>query len=251
MVTVEMRLVVDPKRTSLVFAAIVVLLTLASLVGGARRFVEGQDNLAALIVQFCWSYFRTQREANIPTWYQSSTLLLCSLLLATIASGSRRLGQPYAGHWRFLGAVFLLLSVDEATEIHEGVGNLVRRAVDTSGPLAYAWVIPYGVFTAVLAVACLGFLMYLPRRTRRLFLLAGGGCIGAAVGLEMVQAVLDRGPYLLARVISPVVANLEETLEMATIVLFLYALLSYIASYLPQLQLSAAEPGIADGEDAR
>lgn len=68
MVPVEMRLVVDPKRTSLLLAAIVALLTLASIVGGARRFVEGQDNLAALIVQFCWSYFRTQREANIPTW---------------------------------------------------------------------------------------------------------------------------------------------------------------------------------------
>ncbi len=67
----------------------------------------------------------------------------------------------------------------------------------------------------------------------------------------MVQAVLDRGPYLLARVISPVVANIEETLEMATIVLFLYALLSCIASHLPQLQLSAAEPGIAEGEEAR
>lgn len=56
---------------------------------------------------------------------------------------------------------------------------------------------------------------------------------------------------MLARVISPVVANIEETLEMATIVLFLYALLSCIASHLPQLQLSAAEPGIAEGEEAR
>ena len=246
----EMRLVVDPKRTALVLAAIVTLLSLASLVGGARRFVEGQDTVVALIVRFCWSYFRTQREANIPTWYQSSALLLCSLLLATIASGRKRLGQPYAGHWWFLAALFVFLSVDEAAEIHEGVGNLVRRAVDTGGPLAYAWVIPYGVFAVVLAVAYLRFLAHLPHRIRRLFLLAGGGYIGAAIGVEMAQAVLDQGPYLLARVISPVAANIEETLEMAAIVLFVYALLSYIASQLPQLRLSAAESGAADREDS-
>lgn len=246
----EIRLVLNPKRTSLILAAVVALLSLASLVGGARRFVEEQDTVVAVVVRLCWSYFRTQREANIPTWYQSSALLLCSLLLATIASGSKRLGRPYAGHWGFLGAVFLFLSVDEAAEIHEGVNNLVRRAVDPGGPLAYAWVIPYGILAAALGIAYIGFLSHLPRRTRRLFLLAGGGYVGAAVGVEMAQAVLDQGPYLMARVASPVAANVEETLEMAAVVLFIYALLSYIASRLPQLRLSAGEPAIADWEDA-
>ena len=242
---VELRLVVNPRRTALILAAIVGLLSLASLVGGARRFFEGQDTALALGVRFCWAYFRTQRENNIPTWYQSSALLLCSLLLATIASGQKRLGQPYVRHWRFLAAVFLFLSVDEAAQIHEGVGNLVRRVIDTSGSLAYAWVIPYGILVAVLAVAYLGFLAHLPRRIRRLFVLAGGGYVGAAVGVEMVQAVLDRGPYRLARVASPVAANIEETTEMAAIVLFVYALLSYIASHLPQVHLYVGDADTA------
>ncbi len=237
----NIKIVIHPRRTSLVLAAIVGLLALASIVGGARRFVEGQDGILALIVGFCWSFFRTQTENNIPTWYQSSALLLCALLLGAIAWGTKRLGRPYVGHWKFLAAVFLFLSVDEAVEIHEAVSIALRRVIDTGGPFRYVWVIPYGIFAAVLGVAYLGFLARLPRRTRRLFLLAGGGYVGAAVGVEMVQAVLDRGPYLFARVASPIAANVEEALEMAAIVLFVYALLSYIALYLPQLQISVAD----------
>lgn len=63
---------------------------------------------------------------------------------------------------------------------------------------------------------------------RALFVLAGGMCVGGALGMELIGGKVwgdygrDSGVYAL-------VNTVEEVLEMAGAIIFLYALLTYLA----------------------
>jgi len=88
----------------------------------------------------------------------------------------------------------------------------------------------------VTGLAYLKFLLHLPRKTRDLFLLAGSIYVGGALGMEMVcgyyaDAVGQRN------LIYGLMASVEEILEMVGVIVFIYALLSYIGSYLENIDL--------------
>jgi hypothetical protein len=121
--------------------------------------------------------FSLSYEANLPTWYASSLLLGCALLLSAIAreAGSRR------GHWIGLAAGFGFMSLDEAIEIHEHLGGRFGGA----GLLHFDWVIPATGLVAVLGVLYLPFLGDLPPRRRRQFVIAGAIYVGGAVGADL------------------------------------------------------------------
>lgn len=158
-------------------------------------------------------------EANLPTWYASSVLLACGLLLGAIAADVAARGGPRRFHWIGLAAGFFFMSLDEAIEIHEHLGGLVG----TGGPLYFDWVIPAGILVAVLAMLYLPFLRELPARRRRQFVIAGAVYLGGAIGAELPlgwwtdRAGTDNPTYAM-------IDWVEETLELAGASLFLLAL---------------------------
>jgi hypothetical protein len=76
--------------------------------------------------------FDLDREANIPTWYQSALLLLCCALSAAIGRLSN-FGAGVRGRWLLMAALFLCLSIDEAAVIHEMLVTPMRLVFHTSG----------------------------------------------------------------------------------------------------------------------
>src|SRR5262245_8048616 len=82
-------------------------------------------------------------EANVPTWYSSSLLLLCALVAGSIALKR----PPWHRHWWGITGVLAWMSLDEAAEIHEHLGG----HIDTSGVLYFDWVIPAAAIVVVLA----------------------------------------------------------------------------------------------------
>ncbi|MEG4491040.1 hypothetical protein [Microcoleus sp. D3_18_C4] len=183
------------------------------------------------------SLFNLDREINYPSWYSSFTLLFCAILLGIIASAKKKQGDRYFGHWKALALMFVFFSLDEILSLHEIlIINDLRKALNLGGIFYFIWVIPGAIFVGVTALAYLKFLRHLPRKTRDFFLLAGSIYVGGALGMEMVtgyyaDAVTKRN------LIYGLMVCVEEILEMVGVIVFIYALLSYIGSHLETIDL--------------
>lgn len=90
--------------------------------------------------------FSVDREANVPTWFSSSMLLLCSLLLFLVAEIKKSYHEKYISHWFILTLVFLGLSLDEAAIIHEMSIKPIEKAFHTRGLLRFGWIVPAAIF---------------------------------------------------------------------------------------------------------
>lgn len=209
----------------------ILLLTLAYLAGQFSNHYLNHDTLFGFVPKF-----DLNRENNIPTWYSTVTILLCSILLGTIAAVKTKEKDPYAPHWRMLSLVFLLMSVDEAASIHEWTTMPWRTAFNTSGLLYYAWVIPGAIFALMIGLSYLSFLRNLPPDTRRLFVTAGVIYIGGVIGMEMVEGYYDT-QYGTQNMGYALIVMVEELLEMLGILVFLYALMSHLRLYAGGLEV--------------
>jgi hypothetical protein len=202
--------------------------------GGLAAFVRvvPGDRVRAHLVRM----FDLDTEANIPTWYSSSTLLLCAGLLTVIFLSKRRVRDPAARNWGWLAAVFLCLSLDEAAAIHEQAGYFFRDRLHAGGLLHFAWVIPGAILVAVFVLSFRKFLRDLPLDTRVRFVVAGAVYVGGALGLELVEGAVFESAGKNA--VFHVLVLVEETLEMVGVLIFMDALLRYMESQLPPLTLS-------------
>ena len=218
-----MEIRIEPKRVALFFGLVVTFFSLAHVAGLFSRFVLGHDTVFGLV-----DLFDLNSEKNLPTFYASASLLFCGGLLALLAV--LRWPNREWLFWAFLAVVFAFLSYDEAVEIHEGLIEPLQAAWNTSGYLRYAWIIPYGGFALILLVSSTWVLRSLPRRSIALFLLAGGVYVLGAIGLEMLSG--NQAEIGGKDVIFEIYSLFEEVLEMAGIVVFIYALLDTIAGQL-------------------
>jgi len=116
-------------------------------------------------------------EGNLPTWYATVLLWSAALGLARIAANEASAERP---HWWGLAAVFALMSLDEAVELHESLGGAAL-----SGVLYFSWVIPGALLTALFAWTYWGFWRRLPVPTRRGFAVAAALYVGGALGMEL------------------------------------------------------------------
>ncbi len=177
--------------------------------------------------------FLLDEEANVPTWYSSSVLLMSSALLAVIAYSTRRVRGRFVGHWAVLSVIFLALSVDEEAALHEGAIRL-RETFGLGGIFYYAWVIPGLIFVAVVGVAFLRFLFSLPSRSRALVVASGLIFLSGALGVEMVGGVRAE-IYGKNNLIQDLLTTGEELLEMSGSALFVYTLIDYIRRHVGPL----------------
>jgi hypothetical protein len=115
----------------------------------------------------------------------------------------------------------------------------------TSGLLYYSWVIPAIVFAVVTFLCYLRFLAHLPKRMKRLLFAAGSIFVMGAIGMEMLSSRLQ-SPYGWRnwetipdsiKIIIGLQTAVEELFEMIGVVIFVYALLSYVSSYVGEITL--------------
>ena len=191
--------------------------------------------------------FSLAGEQNVPTWYASGALLLSGALFSLVAHAKRAARDPYATHWQGLGVIFVVLSVDEAAALHDGLNTLAAALSLGSGAGIFRWGWVLFAMAAVVAVglAYLRFFLALPPRFRRLFFSAAALFVGGAVGCEMLGAAQWRDDAGWQSLSYALTSSLEETLEMCGIAVLVYALLSYITTTLPTLSIrfqGAAHP---------
>ena len=190
-------------------------------------------------VQILVHFFDFNEEDNIPTFFSVLLLLLASSLLLIIAKLEPI--HKMARRWLFLSAIFLFLSLDESISIHERFSNLTNNVyhIDTSmgGYLHYSWVVPYALGLIILTVIYAPFIWQLPPFIRTFFVLSGCVFVTGAMGLEIIEAHYSvlHGVHNLHYAL---LYTLEEVMEMSGVVLFIYALLTYIAQKHGEIKLS-------------
>jgi hypothetical protein len=225
-------LYLSPRKLALILVVIVTGLLLGGVATQYIKYVYGYDSQLGLV-----RLFNLGGENNLPAWYSSVMLLLSSGVLGIIGLHHRREANLYGWHWLALALIFLGLSVDEAASIHERMGDpLVHRWLEAIGYLdsallviGTAWVLAGVLFAVIVFLLFWRFLQDLPLATKALFLIAGALYIAGAIGLEAVggQYLAHHGGNTLTY--SMMVA-VEEGLEMFGVVVFLYALMLYMAT---------------------
>ena len=230
-----MTLTISPRRVARVLTFIVLCLTFASIAAQFSMYRLGYDDPLEIL----W-LFDVDSESNIPTWYASSTLLLCSILLASIAYAKKIDSDRYFLHWGVLSIIFLYLSMDEAASIHEIADDPLRSALNASGFLYFTWVVLGAAFVLIFVLVYLRFLADLPVRTRHLLLVAGMLYVGGAIGMELVGGRYA-DLYGMQNFVYALIATVEEFLEMAGVVVFIFALLSYMSSHLKDVKVHVGD----------
>jgi hypothetical protein len=216
------QLLFNPQSLKRALVILVAMISVLGMVAEIAYDLNGRNDLWELR-----HFTSLSHEENLPTWVASCMLFCCAVLLALIARDSvinhglnqARPGAAFTRHWYGLAAIFLYISLDETSQIHEN-----WHWIDTDVSVLYfSWVIPAAVITLVIGLAYLRFLFHLPANTRKRVLLAAVLFVGGALGMELPlgywtdQAGASNLGYGL-------IDWLEETLELAGTALFLYAL---------------------------
>ena len=157
--------------------------------------------------------FYVDEENNLPTWFSGFLLSIVAACVWLCARRKRSDRDSWQVHWYALAFGFLLLSLDEIAGLHETINSLIDMN----------WAIPGGILTVGIGLSFVQFLRKLPFSTGMLFLVSGALYVGGAVGMELVGAPID-ADTLSYNLITAV----EEGLEMAGALLFLYSLLRYM-----------------------
>jgi hypothetical protein len=235
----DIAILVSAKRCAIALGLVTGLIVAASVGASFLSFVPIHDPLLAHLrdtaVRLTW----LDQECNVPSWYSASLLLGCAVLLAIIAAAHRQQRDGNPGRWLILSLIFLLLSLDETAQLHELSITPLRQGFHATGFFYYPWIILGGIAVTLFVVSYLSFLARLPQRTRRLFILAGALFVGGALGVEAIsgeQASLHGEHNATYHAITTV----EESLEMAGVVVFIYALLDYISRQFTSLRVHVA-----------
>lgn len=220
-------LAIDPGRVTGTLAAFAAMLVALSIVGQVIFFTTGHDTAMGFI-----PFFHVGTELNLTTYFSALMLLGSGLLLGAIGWQEAKSGGDYARHWMALATLFVLLSVDEITTIHERLIIPVRDLLDTTGILYFAWVIPYVLLVVIVGIVFLRFLLALPRTTRRYFVAAAIVFVGGALGMELLGG-LHYEEYGDQTPTYQTLIHIEESLEMAGVIVFIHGLLLHLASHAP------------------
>ena len=183
--------------------------------------------------------FKFDAEKNIPTFYSSIAILFAGILLSLIYSKRKEEKLPYRS-WLFLSIIFIFLSIDEISSIHERLIIPLRHLFRTSDFLYFAWVIPYGLALLVFVIAYSRFWYKLPGNIRGLFLLSGTIYVSGALGFELIGGKYA-DTYGTDNIIYAIITTCEELLEMLGIAVFIYTLFTYIVREFDSLEINVGK----------
>jgi hypothetical protein len=226
---------------TLLLGAMSFVLVLLSIGGQFSKFILGHTFLKGFA-----PLFYVDMEQNIPTYFSVLLILLAAFLLTVIAilNGKQRI--PHGSKWMILSFGFLIMAYDEAFQVHERlnlpVGTLLGDG--TLGVFFFPWVIPGIVLVFVVGLFYSRFLLNLPSTTRFRFLMAATLYLGGAIGVELIgsrHAELhgyENWTYSM-------IATLEESLEMAGLVVFIWGLLTYCADNYKKARFRFSAPQAA------
>ncbi len=229
-----------PSAVARALGAAALLVVLLSTAFQAVKYLTGHNELMGLL-----AFTYVDDEQNLPTLFSVLLLALASLCLVFACVLARKQKSPDSWRWALLALGFLYLAFDEGLSLHEKLGPMIRavlgRGEESESSTTYWWI--RGLVAAgVLMLLFWGFLRRLPARTRFHFLLGGAlYLVGAVVldilGIKWADAHTEHNPtYVL-------LATVEESLEMAGVIVLIYGVLAYIAESCGEVRFQLGKSG--------
>jgi|CXWL01.1.fsa_nt_gi hypothetical protein len=225
------RVLLAPGMVAGILVLLAVILIFAS---SAALFADYLTGHTSGIVRKAVKLFYVDLELNVPTFFSTVLLLCTSAILGTICFLDTRWSRSRAVYWAVLSVGFLFMAFDEAVAVHERLIEPMRSVLgeENLGVVYYAWVVPASVLVLLLGSFFIRFLLNLPAKTRRHFLLAAILYVGGAIGLEFAEGS-HAEIHGMDNVVYIALATVEEFLEMLGIIVFIRALLRHLAETFP------------------
>lgn len=223
-------------RLLIAIAALLVVLSVASQLA-LRAFDWHPERV---IVQ----WVNLDRERNLPTTFQTLLFLGNSLTLAGIALLQRLESDRWWRHWLGLAILTALLGWDEITEIHERFIDPLRSAFAWDGLLFFGWIVPAAAAVVLVGIIYLRFLIALDPWLRNRLFAAALLFVGGALGMESVGGWYYDRIDQSTDMIYVTLTTIEESLEMAGLILLLSTLLSRFSALLASARITiSGDPG--------
>jgi hypothetical protein len=185
--------------------------------------------------------FDINKERTFPTFFQGILLMIPCFLLALTAALEKKSATRAVGGWTFLSALFLFLASDEIVCIHERIRDWIvdgAQLINHTNPWMKSmgetffptWVILYLPMALLVFILLYKWFSKLPAATRFYFLLAGAFYVLGAAGSEIFQYFYLKSENDFSTFGYEVYSVTEEGLEMAGVIIFIWALLDYMAN---------------------
>jgi hypothetical protein len=171
--------------------------------------------------------FDLDQEKNLPTFFSTLLAILASGLLLVIGLARRQMARPWK-MWASLSVVFLLVGLDEFIGMHEELSEPLRDLLDTQGLLYFAWILPYGLLVMLLAGIYGHFVFEMPIHIRNGLLLSAMVFLAGALDFEMLGDQFLEYRQLAESPLYGALTTMEESLEMAGMIIFIHTLIRYI-----------------------
>ena len=234
---------VKPVKIAFSLLAVSFVVMLLSLLGQRFRFFGGYSLSGPVQEYFLDTFifeFFINNEGNIATFWNSMLLLLTSILAFTLASAKFAQKDGYRYEWLLLGAVFLYLSMDESSVIHEKFSVLLKNMPDVNGWAHYKWLYAGAGAVLLLTIMFIRFYLHLDLRNKILFPVSMALYLFGAFGGELLSGHYAQGhgtkniPYVL-------MTHGEELGEHIGLILMIFTLLSYLLVNYSKIKFAFAE----------
>ncbi len=222
----------NPSAIARILGAVAFFLLLASIGGQFAKYVLGHDTVYGLV-----NLFDINREHNIPTFFAALLMLFAALLLAVISLLSREQRASHVLKWTVLSFGFVFMAFDELFQVHERFTGPVRALLGNGnlGVFYFAWVIPGIALVLGLALFFRKFLLDLTAKTSRRFTMAATIYIAGIIGVELIGGRYAE-LHSVQNLTYNMIVSIEEGLEMAGLIIFIWALLRHCADYYKEVR---------------
>lgn len=233
--TRPVEIAINLPQIALFLGATVALCAVGHIVVHALSFLFNITNTPYVGI---FLFFSMGQESNLPTYISALNLLVAGALCGIISAYELNQRGRVNWHWLGLAAGLVLMSVDEAAKIHEGiVGVFIQMAIGRgTGIFYYVWYLAYIPIVIIIGFLYFPFLRRLPVRYSFRFSLAALVFLGGAIGIEMIESILKH-----AEINTAISMLFEETFEMIGIVILIHTLLLYLSEKRFALNLNFAD----------
>jgi hypothetical protein len=166
-------------------------------------------------------------EESALTWLSVVVAFSAAWLLFLASKDAAMRGSRFKYHWYALTVLFLVLSFDEFAGIHEKISAALSARMEHTGLMYFAWAAPAGILSMIGLAAFIPFIRSFPLTLAGLLVLSALIFLGGAVGFEMIGgsvAEVEGIESFRYRILT----NVEEGLEMAGVLIFIYVLLCHL-----------------------
>jgi hypothetical protein len=189
-------------------------------------------------------FFYIDFEANLPSWFSSMQLFVLGVLLGLVAWRNLK-GKKSIESFTlvFLASFFVVLSLDEAAEMHERVGmltDLLLPGQDRSNSMFH----DTGIWAIVLGLPVASFVFFVLFKLKTFFAWESQIIIkyvvglslffGGSIGLELIINFFD------APMLRSSIKHFEELFEMTGVATMIWATLDLLSTYNFRIMLDPA-----------